>query len=176
MPGNAAFPPPTIQCVRVTIITPAGVVIYPVNCSLNVWNLLGGLSWIAAFSDELLSPLATLTTTYNSAVSSHGCINTFAKSVALSFVPSGPSLSDIVPAAQTYQQLSNVSSVISYAASRTNYLGGTGLLYPLKSRVVGSMLARGTQLLRNAPMIQGDAALLQGAISEVSAAYQGACQ
>ena len=174
--GSWGFPNGSIVC---------GKIIYPgippdPSCSQSTWSTdwlaVFGVSWQAAFLGDLFST-ASLKTTYNSAVSSNGCISLFATTVATSFVPTGaPSLADAVPASVNYLQVSNTANAIAYAASRTNYLGGTGLIYPFKSGVVRSILGRGSQYVENSPLIQVDAALLQGVVSEARAAWSGGCR
>jgi hypothetical protein len=68
------------------------------------------------------------------------------------------------------------SLALLYAASRPNYLGGVGLLYPFKSGVVRAILAGGESVAANAPAIAGDIALLHGLIDEIGSAGRGECQ
>jgi hypothetical protein len=67
------------------------------------------------------------------------------------------------------------NSALAYAASQANYLGGTGLLYPLKSSVFRGMLSASQELLENVPMLQLVAAEGQAVVQEAMTGWAGGC-
>ncbi len=69
-----------------------------------------------------------------------------------------------------------LNSALAYAASRPNYLGGTGLLYPLKSAVFRGALSTSLELLDSVPALQLVAAESQALYTEAAAGWAGQCQ
>jgi hypothetical protein len=70
---------------------------------------------------------------------------------------------------------SQYNAAVQYAASAPNYLGGTGLIYPMKSSVVRGMIADANATAASAPLFALDGALLQGVITEGISMANGEC-
>jgi RHS repeat-associated protein len=173
--GNAAFGG-LLTCTQVTVTV--GGVQYPTGTVQCFPTPLAVLTpWAAAFLGDLFSS-ATLTTTWNSLTSSNGCINQFWTNFGSSLnpIPTLPSAGDLVQPVASAWSAYRLNSALAYAASRTNYLGGQGLLYPFKSTVFSNLMSSSQSVLEATPMIQVDVALGQALYSEYSAAKAGECQ
>lgn len=71
--------------------------------------------------------------------------------------------------------ISQYNAAVQYAASASNYLGGTGLIYPMKSSVVRGMIADANATAAETPLFAGDGALLQGLIAGGISMATGEC-
>ena len=87
-----------------------------------------------------------------------------------------PSLKDMVEDTTQAVNMFKFNQALVYAASRTNYLGGQGLLFPLKSSVFRGIVQAGSKAIEATPLFQLDAAMLQAVIQEAVAAYHGDCE
>jgi len=57
-----------------------------------------------------------------------GCVNVFVNETLDALNPISPRLSSLADPAVAYMSISKYNAALSYAASRSNFLGGTGLL------------------------------------------------
>jgi hypothetical protein len=76
----------------------------------------------------------------------------------------------LVWGAHTYNQ------TLQYAASRPNYLGGRGLVYPMKSSVFRAGVQTAKLRAASGPLIQANLAIYHGLVVEMAALYQGQCR
>jgi RHS repeat-associated protein len=105
-----------------------------------------------------------------------GCVNTFFNASFNALNPFSPSASTLGDPAAAIYSASRFNALLKYAASRPNYLGGQGLLYPLKSSVFRSILSDATTSSGAGFAISADASLLQGLIVEGYQLATGACR
>jgi len=134
----------------------------------------GPPSWWGTFAKSFVTNFSN--TTWNSLTSRNGCINQFFSNTVENLNPFTPSASSLAEPAANFASALKFNSALAYAASRTNYLGGTGLLYPLKSGVFRAALSSSQELLDNVPMMQLVAAEGQALYTETRAALAGACR
>jgi len=87
-----------------------------------------------------------------------------------------PSLADGGEVAASAATAIKVNNMLAYAASRPNYLGGQGLIYPMKSSVYRTMLADVKTTAASGVVWSVDLAELQGLIVEGKAMVQGQCR
>lgn len=104
-----------------------------------------------------------------------GCVNAFGKATVNALNPFSPSLSSAGEGTAAVLAASKYNAAVQYAASATNYLGGTGLIYPMKSSVVRSMLADANATAASGGLITLDLALAQGFGTEMYDMATGAC-
>lgn len=78
------------------------------------------------------------------------------------------------PAVKTASMIS-FNRALQYAASRENFLGGTGLLYPFKSEVFRGMLESAGRLGERAPEIAVGYATADALGTTLVSAYKNAC-
>jgi RHS repeat-associated protein len=104
------------------------------------------------------------------------CFSTFLSESAQALNPFGPSLSSAGDVTAAAYAANKFNAALKYAASRPNYLGGQGLIYPLKSVPFKTMLNDAKAASGAGLLISGDLALLQGFVIEVYQAYGGACR
>jgi hypothetical protein len=68
------------------------------------------------------------------------------------------------------------NAALRYAASRTNYLGGKGLVYPMKSKVFRPMLKAAKVRFASGALLQLNIAIGKGLIVEGGALLSGRCR
>lgn len=127
-------------------------------------------SWWGAFAKNLFS-----WKNFTDEFRQGGCVNVFGKVTADALNPFSPSLSSVGEGTAAVLAASKYNTAVQYAASQTNYLGGTGLIYPMKSSTVRSMLADAHATAAEAPLFAVDGALLQGVIAEGISMANGEC-
>jgi hypothetical protein len=117
-----------------------------------------------------------LNTTWNSATSTDGCINLFARTALsdLNPIPSELQPADFVGAATTYYAASKLNMAFAYGYSK-------GLTVPLRSSIFRNLLQQTDAVaaetaLEYAPQITFVAALAHGVYTEYNAAVNGECQ
>ena len=84
----------------------------------------------------------------------------FGRSSADALNPFSASLASGGGATASVLAVSKYNAAVEYAASQPNYLGGTGLLYPMKSSTVRSMVADANASAASGAFISADLALL----------------
>jgi hypothetical protein len=104
-----------------------------------------------------------------------GCVNVFGKATADALNPFSPSLSSAGEATAAVLAASKYNAAVQYAASAPNYLGGTGLIYPMKSSVVRSMVADANAAAASGGLMTLDLALAQGFATEMYSMATGGC-
>ena len=130
----------------------------------------GNPSWWGAFAKNLFS-----WKNFTDEFKQGGCVNVFGSATAGALNPFSPSLSSAGEATTAVLAASKYNAAVQYAASAPNYLGGTGLIYPMKSSVVRSMVADANATAASAPLFALDGALLQGVIAEGISMANGEC-
>src|SRR6185312_10271867 len=91
-----------------------------------------------------------------------GCARIFIRASADALNPLSPSLSSVSEGVAAVIAANKYNAAVRYAASQTNYLGGTGLIYPMKSSVVRSMLTDANAAAGSGILISVDLSLVQG--------------
>jgi hypothetical protein len=104
-----------------------------------------------------------------------GCVNVFGSATVDALNPLSPSLSSASEATTAVLAASKYNAAIQYAASAPNYLGGTGLIYPMKSSVVRSMVADANATAASGGLMTVDLALAQGFATEMHSIASGKC-
>jgi hypothetical protein len=117
----------------------------------------GNFSWWGAFAKNLFS-LKNFTAEFKQG----GCVNVFGSATASALNPFSPSLSSPGEGTAAVLAASQYNAAVQYAASAPNYLGGTGLIYPMKSSVVRSMVADANATAASGGLMSLDLALAQG--------------
>jgi len=107
---------------------------------------------------------------------SGGCVNTFFRASADALNPLTPSASTLADPTATFYSYARFNAVLRYAASRPNYLGGQGLIYPLKSAVFRSMLSDAVTSSGAGFGVSVDLSLLQGFSVEMYQLATGGCR
>jgi RHS repeat-associated protein len=105
-----------------------------------------------------------------------GCVNTFFNASLNALNPFAPSASTLGDPAAALYSASRFNALLKYAASRPNYLGGQGLLYPLKSSVFRSMLSDATTSSGAGFAVSADLSLAQGFATEMYQLATGGCR
>ena len=111
-------------------------------------------TWVKTFFKEAVDPLPEFR--------QGGCGRVFGSATTDALNPFSPSLSSGGEATAAFLAASKYNAVVRYAASQPNYLGGTGLIYPMKSSVVRSMLTEANAAAASGALISVDLALAQG--------------
>jgi RHS repeat-associated protein len=93
------------------------------------------------------------------------CFGMFVTSVGESLNPFTPDASDVIDEGLGAASFAREAQAVRYAASRTNSLGGKGLLYPMRSSVYRRMIAQSKAL--------GKASGVVTAISSIDAVARG---
>ena len=133
-------------------------------------------SWWGTFAKNFFGNFVSLDF-YKSEFSSNGCLNTFVSASVDALNPASPSLAGpggagtmAASAAMRY------NAAQAYAASRTNVLGGQGLIFPQKSIPYNNIM-EGSAVTNLAEGGLGyvDGALFQGVVTEAQAAFNGTC-
>ena len=88
-------------------------------------------SWWGAFAKNLFS-----WKNFTAEFKQGGCVNVFGSATADALNPFSPSLSSAGEGTAAVLAASKYNAAVQYAASAPNYLGGTGLIYPMKSSQV----------------------------------------
>jgi hypothetical protein len=92
-------------------------------------------------------------------------------------VPFPPSAAGIAgAAASSVYARSTFNQALKYAASRLNYLGGQGLIYPLRSGVYRGMLRAAGRGASVGLLVTLDISMVQALATEWEAAKAGQCQ
>ena len=130
----------------------------------------GNFSWWGAFAKNLFS-LKNFTAEFKQG----GCVNVAVNATASALNPFSPSLATAGEGTAGVLAASQYNAAVQYAASAPNYLGGTGLIYPMKSSVVRGMIADANATAASAPLFALDGALLQGVIAEGISMANGEC-
>ncbi len=130
----------------------------------------GNFSWWGAFAKNLFS-LKNFTAEFKQG----GCVNVFGSATASALNPFSPSLSSAGEGTAAILAASQYNAAVQYAASAPNYLGGTGLIYPMKSSVVRSMVADANATAASGGLMSLDLALAQGFGTEMYSMATGGC-
>jgi hypothetical protein len=123
-----------------------------------------------AFVDNLFSKQY-----WKNELSDGGCVNVFIGATADALNPFSPSLSSAGEGAAVLVAANKYNAAVRYAAAQTNYLGGTGLLYPMNSSVVRATLAESRAAGVSGLGIAADLAIVQGLATEIASAATGQC-
>jgi hypothetical protein len=76
-----------------------------------------------------------------------------------------------------FAAVNEFNRALDYAASRPNYIGGQGLMYPFKSWVFRNMIARSQVIAtRMSVWLTADLAIAQAVYSEFDAGMSGRCR
>jgi RHS repeat-associated protein len=105
-----------------------------------------------------------------------GCVNVFGKATADALNPFTPSLATAAEPATYWMAARQYNGILTYAAGRENFLGGIGLIYPMKSGVVRKLLGNVNMTLGASALANLDLAIIQGLIAEGKAIATGECQ
>lgn len=130
----------------------------------------GNFSWWGAFAKNLFS-----WKNFTAEFKQGGCVNVFGKATADALNPFSPSLSSAGEGTAAVLAASKYNAAVQYAASAPNYLGGTGLIYPMKSSVVRGMIADANATAASGGMMSVDLALAQGFGTEMYSMATGGC-
>jgi RHS repeat-associated protein len=143
-----------------------------VTNSLTMWVAAnnGNFSWWGAFAKNLFS-----WKNFTNEFKQGGCVNVAVNATAGALNPFSPSLATAGEATAGVLAASQYNAAVAYAASAPNYLGGTGLIYPMKSSVVRGMIADANATAAEAPLFAVDGTLLQGVIAEGISMANGEC-
>jgi hypothetical protein len=125
------------------------------------WN------WWKTFFKEAINPIPEF--------KKGGCGKVFLSATMDALNPFSPSLSSASDATAAFLAAKKYNSAVRYAASRSNYLGGKGLIYPMKSSTVRSMLAEANAAAGAGALISLDLALVQGIAVEGYTLATGGC-
>ncbi len=125
-------------------------------------------SWWGAFAKNLFS-WKNSTAEFKQG----GCVNIFGSATADALNPFSPSLSSAGEGTAAVLAASKYNAAVQYAASAPNYLGGTGLIYPMKSSVVRSMVADANATAASGGLMSLDLALAQGFGTEMHSMATG---
>jgi len=107
----------------------------------------GNSSWWGAFAKNLFS-----WKNFTAEFKQGGCVNVFGSATADALNPFSPILSSAGEGTAAVLAASKYNAAVQYAASAPNYLGGTGLIYPMKSSVVRGMIADANATAAEAPL------------------------
>jgi hypothetical protein len=129
-----------------------------------------GPSWWEAFAKNLFS-----WKNFTDEFKQGGCVNVFGSATASALNPFSPSLSSAGEGTAAVLAASKYNAAVQYAASAPNYLGGTGLIYPMKSSVVRSMVADANATAASGGLMTLDLALAQGLGTEMHSMATGGC-
>lgn len=100
----------------------------------------------------------------------------FFRATADALNPFSPGASTAAEPAAQFVAGKMYNDVVKYAAGRPNYLGGIGLMYPMKSSVVRAGLARIATVVESTPLVGLDLAIVQGLWIESNAFAAGHCR
>jgi hypothetical protein len=108
------------------------------------------------------------------------CVALFAAETVRNMNPfpagDGLSIADLIQPAADVAAIVSWNSSLRYAASRPNYLGGRGLIYPMKSGAYRKMVARTGAFARVSLVAQEAYAMSAALVSEWDAAKSGECR
>lgn len=104
-----------------------------------------------------------------------GCVNLFFRETADALNPFTPSLTTAAEPAAASIAAVKYNSALRYAMSRPNLLGGRGLIYPMKSGVVRSMVADANAAAGAGALLTLDLAIIQGLWAEGRSIANGDC-
>ena len=130
----------------------------------------GNFSWWGAFAKNLFS-----WKNFTAEFKQGGCVNVFGSATADALNPFSPSLSSAGEGTAAVLAASKYNAAVQYAASAPNYLGGTGLIYPMKSSVVRGMIADANATAASGGLMSLDLALAQGFGTEMHSMATGGC-
>ena len=143
---------------------------------LEIWlNFEQQLPRTAGFLEGSTQAVTTLFTS-----PARSCLALFAGQTVRNLSPlplqSSPSLGDFIVPAADVGSIVAWNQSLRYAASRPNYLGGQGLLYPMKSSVYRNLAARSSGIARAGLVGHEMYAIFAGLQSEWAAAKSGQCR
>ena len=130
----------------------------------------GNFSWWGAFAKNLFS-----WKNFTNEFKQGGCVNVAVNATADALNPFSPSLATAGEASAGVLAASQYNAAVQYAASAPNYLGGTGLIYPMKSSVVRGMIADANATAASGGLMSLDLALAQGFGTEMHSMATGGC-
>jgi hypothetical protein len=137
----------------------------------NTWVAANnGPSWWGAFAKNLFS-----WKNFTAEFKQGGCVNVFGSASLDALNPFSPSFSSAGEGTAAVLAASKYNAAVQYAASAPNYLGGTGLIYPMKSSVVRGMIADANATAASGGLMSLDLALAQGFGTEMHSMATGGC-
>jgi len=137
----------------------------------------GNSSWAWTFTKTFFSNFVS-PQFYKQELKQGGCLNTFVHATGNALIPTPlPSVSTTAGAGtMAVSAAMRYNAAQAYAASRTNVLGGQGLIFPQKSIPYNNILEGSTVTsLAEGGLGYVDGALFQGLLAEAEAAYNGNC-
>jgi RHS repeat-associated protein len=160
-----------VQSTGITNLIFADSPFSPVNTSYAIGgNTSGSMTWL-----QTKVFLQALGRNFVDEFKPGGCVNAFGKATADALNPFSPSLSSAGEGTAVVLAASKYNAAVQYAASAPNYLGGTGLIYPMKSSVVRSMVADANATAASGGLMTLDLALAQGFATEMYDMATGSC-
>jgi hypothetical protein len=105
-----------------------------------------------------------------------GCARVFFDATADALNPFSLSASTAAEPTVIIATAHQYNNVLGYAASRPNYLGGTGLIYPNKSSVVRQMMKGVRTTAASGQFLTLDLAIGQGLVTEAFSFSRGECR
>jgi RHS repeat-associated protein len=103
------------------------------------------------------------------------CTAVFLKSAANTLNPFTVGLSSVTEPGAYLVGVAKFNNALKYAASQPNYLGGRGLIYPMKSSVFRTKLASAKNASGAGALVALDIALAKGLVDEYRAIRAGEC-
>jgi hypothetical protein len=135
----------------------------PIPGTFLGWNLNG---W-TTFVQEVINPIPEF--------KKGGCARVFVKATGDALNPLSPSLSTLAEPGVAVAAASKYNAALDYAASQPNYLGGRGLVYPMKSSTFRTMLGDAKATAASGALLTIDLAEVQGIAVEMNALSTGRC-
>jgi RHS repeat-associated protein len=110
-------------------------------------------------------------------LSSDSCLGGFAADAVGNMMPFPPSAANVAQPVTAAAAAIQFNRTLAYAASRPNYLGGSGLMYPFKSSVFRSMYGTASTIANEGSLVAGEVlAIGQALYSEYKSAASGQCK
>lgn len=140
---------------------------------LDSWlNFEGQFPRTSGFLEGSTQAVTTLFTSPRQSCLAQAGLNTL-----WNLAPIEPGLTDLVEAAAAGAALLEWNRAQRYAASRPNFLGGRGLLYPIRSSVYRGMVNRSKFIVGKAgPVATGVLAIGEAIVAEAAAWQAGTCR
>jgi len=107
---------------------------------------------------------------------SESCVALFFMETANNLNPISPSLESLAGPSMAFGAGIQHNRARAYAASRPNFLGGRGLLYPRRSSTFRAMIARRDLILTRTPVASEAFAMGQALYAEIQAGLNGECR
>jgi hypothetical protein len=104
-----------------------------------------------------------------------GCARVFFQATGGALNPLSPSLATVAEPAVAAATASKYNAALDYAAAQPNYLGGRGLVYPMKSSTFRGMLSDAKTTAASGLLVTLDLAEVQGIAVEMNALASGRC-